>query len=146
MQCCHDCPDDPDSGRFEPNLPDESASLYQRLVDLAEELEGDSSGDAGEERDPVGVGWERCCRHYAGQIRKLLGERANAVTSPKAVDPEHVVFELVFEYPGGWACRCWLCGHLGVGLITRQAALGELREHECDPGLTDSSPKAGEPS
>lgn len=69
-------------GRFELNIPSGSAALYERLADLAEELEEDSPGDAGEERDPAGAARERCCRHYAGQIRKMLAEQVGAVTRP----------------------------------------------------------------
>lgn len=44
------------------------------LTDLADELGEDSSGDWGEERDPIGVGWQRACQHYATEIRKKLAE------------------------------------------------------------------------
>ena len=50
------------------------AELRTFLTDLADELAEDSSGDWGEERDPIGVGWQRACRHYAGEIRKKLAE------------------------------------------------------------------------
>lgn len=54
------------------------------LNDLAEELGDDSSGDWGEERDPVGVGWERACKHYAAKIRTKLGEGpSNATVLPE---------------------------------------------------------------
>jgi hypothetical protein len=49
-----------------------SDSLRDWLGDLADELAGDSSGDGGEERDPIGVGWQRACEHYAKEIRKRL--------------------------------------------------------------------------
>ena len=48
--------------------------LYAFLTDLADELAEDSSGDWGEERDPIGVGWQRACQHYATEIRKKLAE------------------------------------------------------------------------
>ncbi|GAA0493761.1 hypothetical protein Ade02nite_21180 [Paractinoplanes deccanensis] len=44
------------------------------LADLADELAEDSSGDWGEKRDAIGVGWERACHHYAAEIRKKLAE------------------------------------------------------------------------
>jgi hypothetical protein len=50
----------------------EAEELRQWLSDLADELAEDSSGDWGEERDPVGVGWQRACQHYAQQIRERL--------------------------------------------------------------------------
>nr|WP_221374469.1 hypothetical protein [Actinoplanes polyasparticus] len=50
------------------------AALHTFLTDLADELAEDSSGDGGEERDPIGVGWQRACEHYAAEIRKKLTE------------------------------------------------------------------------
>ncbi len=49
-------------------------NLRQWLQDLANELAEDSSGDWGEKQDPIGVGWERACHHYATEIRKKLAE------------------------------------------------------------------------
>lgn len=50
------------------------SDLTRWLKELADEMGEDSSGDWGEERDPIGVGWERACKHYADVIRRKLAE------------------------------------------------------------------------
>lgn len=57
--------------------------LRQWLQDLADELAQDSSGDWGEQRDPIGVGWERACKHYAETIRRRLTELESLASRPK---------------------------------------------------------------
>jgi hypothetical protein len=51
-----------------------SDDLRPWLAELADEMAEDSSGDWGEKRDPIGVGWQRACKHYAEVIRKKLAE------------------------------------------------------------------------